>query len=61
MKKYIKPEVAIFEAEPVELICTSLGNGGSSSTVIAEAPLVDFEEEDIDFNEDFDLLKSINF
>ena len=50
MKKYIKPEMTIFEAKPVEMICaSSLGSGGSQGNVNGEAPLRDF---DFDFEEE---------
>ena len=48
MKKYIKPEMVIFEAKPVEMIC--LSSGGKQDNVDAEAPFRDFD----DFQEEFD-------
>jgi len=51
MKKYIKPEMTIFEAKPVEMICaSSLGSGGSQENVNGEAPFRDFEDSESQFD-----------
>ena len=51
MKKYIKPEMVIFETKPVEMICaSSLTSGGSQDNVNGEAPFRGFDDFQEDFN-----------